>query len=299
MPTLRPCPDCPLVVAYGLGVDSTAMLVEFAHRDIRPDAILFADTGGEKPETYAYLPIIQKFLVKVGFPPVTTVRYQPKRAAYHTLEQQCLHTGTLPSLAYGGKSCSLKYKRFPQDKYILETYPPPEILRRGQKVVRAIGFDAGEERRTYAHVVKAIGLDAGEEHRVTWKPSTASDNSFCKKESASKKRLSREQWLDQNYFVYWYPLLEWKFNRERCKEIISSAGLPVPIKSACFFCPASKKHEIVWLQEHHPKLLDRALRIERNAQAKLTSVKGLGRSFSWESYLSQRNFLPLLDGCDC
>jgi hypothetical protein len=44
---VRPLPDCPLVVAYGLGVDSTAMLVEFVHRGIRPDRILFADTGGE------------------------------------------------------------------------------------------------------------------------------------------------------------------------------------------------------------------------------------------------------------
>jgi hypothetical protein len=31
------------------------MLIEFAHRGIRPDLILFADTGGEKPETYQYL----------------------------------------------------------------------------------------------------------------------------------------------------------------------------------------------------------------------------------------------------
>ena len=50
MPTsaspLRPYPDCPLVVAYGLGVDSTAMLIEFASRGIKPDLILFADTGG-------------------------------------------------------------------------------------------------------------------------------------------------------------------------------------------------------------------------------------------------------------
>ena len=103
-PELRPWPDCPLVVAYGLGVDSTAMLIEFAARGIRPDLILFADTGGEKPETYAYLPVIQEYLTRVNFPPVVTVRYQPKRAAYHTLEGQCLHTGTLPSLAYGGKS---------------------------------------------------------------------------------------------------------------------------------------------------------------------------------------------------
>ncbi len=46
----RPHPDRPLVVAYGLGVNSTAMLVEFV-----PHLILFTDTGGEKPETYQYM----------------------------------------------------------------------------------------------------------------------------------------------------------------------------------------------------------------------------------------------------
>src|SRR5204863_4589674 len=105
---------------------------EFARRGIRPDLVLFADTAGEKPETYQYLGVIRPFLARVGFPDVIVVRYQPTRAAYHTLEQQCLHTGTLPSLAYGGKSCSLKYKRTPQDRYILQAYPPPEVLRRGQ-----------------------------------------------------------------------------------------------------------------------------------------------------------------------
>src|SRR5436190_9107825 len=93
-PSSRPRPDCPLVVAYGLGVDSTAMLIKFACRGVHPDLILFADTGGEKPETYAYLPVIQAYLSEVGFPPVTTVQYEPTRAVYDTLEQQCLHTGT-------------------------------------------------------------------------------------------------------------------------------------------------------------------------------------------------------------
>jgi hypothetical protein len=55
-----------------------------------------------------YLRVIRPFLTRVGFPDVTVVRYQPRTAPYQTLEGQCLHTGTLPSLAYGGKSCSLK-----------------------------------------------------------------------------------------------------------------------------------------------------------------------------------------------
>jgi hypothetical protein len=284
---MSPWPDCPLAVAYGLGVDSTAMLVEFALRGVRPDLILFADTGAEKPETYAYLPVIQRYLADVGFPAVTTVQYERKWAPYRTLEQQCLHTGTLPSLACGGKSCSLKYKRTPQDRYILSRYPPAEMVRRGRRVVRAIGFEAGEERRTYAHVVKASGLDAGEERRLTW----------ARSEPDERKRQSREAWLDRHYFIYWYPLLEWGYDRERCKRVIASAGLPVPVKSACYFCPACKKSEIAWLRERHPEPLARALAIERNAQAKLTSVKGLGRSFSWAAYLRLLENAPLFPGC--
>jgi hypothetical protein len=53
-------------------------------------------------------------LAGVAFPPVITVRYEPKGTNYRALEEQCLATGTLPSLAYGGKSCSLKSKRSPQ-----------------------------------------------------------------------------------------------------------------------------------------------------------------------------------------
>jgi hypothetical protein len=46
----------PLLLAYGLGVDSTAAMVLWDAHGIRPDGILFADVGGEKDETYAYLP---------------------------------------------------------------------------------------------------------------------------------------------------------------------------------------------------------------------------------------------------
>ena len=279
----RPQPDGPLVVAYGLGVNSTAMLVEFASRAIRPDLILFADTGGEKPETYAYLRVIRPYLAGVGFPDVTVVRYRPTRAVYHTLEEQCLHTGTLPSLAYGGKSCSLKYKRTPQDDYILKVYPEPEVRRTRGRVVRALGYDAGERGR----VVKALGIDAGEGRRINWQTTPP----------VAGGRLSRDQRLDRDYFAYWHPLYEWGFDRQRCVEAITRAGLPVPVKSACFFCPASKRYEILSLREDHPDLMRRALAIEQNAQAGLTSVKGLGRSFSWQGFLANVDDTPLFDCC--
>jgi hypothetical protein len=261
------------------------MLVEFARRGIRPDMILFADTGGEKPETCAYLPVIREYLKAVGFPPAVTVRYEPKTAPYRTLEGKCLSTATLPSLAYGGKSCSLKYKVQPQNKLITATYPPAAFVAEGRRVVRALGFDATEGRRTYAGVVKAIGLDAGEQHRLTWaKP----------KPGEAERKPSREARLDEHFYVYWYPLYsDWHMDRAACERSICGAGLPVSPKSACFYCPASKKHEIVWLREHHPDLLARALAIEENARPNLTSVVGLGRSFAWADFLADLDDTPL------
>src|SRR5436305_12527296 len=199
---VRPWSSCPLVVAYGLGVDSTALLVEFARRGIRPDLILFADTGGEKPETYQYLDVIRPFLARVGFPDVIVVRYQPKWAVYSTLEGQCLHTGTLPSLAYGGKSCSIKYKVAPQDRHVAGWGPAQRCWARGGKVLKAIGFDAGPAD--------------GRRHR----------------------------YAEDRRYRYWYPLVEWGYDRPRCQQVIAAAGLPVPMQSACDFGPASTMHQI-------------------------------------------------------
>jgi hypothetical protein len=51
-----------MVVSYGAGVDSTALLIELSRRQIRPDLILFADVGAEKPETYSLIPIVKAYL---------------------------------------------------------------------------------------------------------------------------------------------------------------------------------------------------------------------------------------------
>src|SRR4051794_36146787 len=85
--SMREC----LVVAYGAGVDSTAMLVGLRQRDVRPDAILMADTGGEKDQTYAFLPVMDGWLRDHDFPTVTVVKNVVKDfkhwPPYHTLEE--------------------------------------------------------------------------------------------------------------------------------------------------------------------------------------------------------------------
>ena len=237
-----------VVVSYGGGTNSCAMLVGLHERGERPDAILFADTGGEKPHTYDHINTMQHWCASVGFPPIAIVQSAYRDGTQYTLEQRCIEGKMLPSIAYGFKACSIKHKKNPQTKWLKNN---------GMKgSMRLIGFDAGEPHRA-------------------------------------------KDYPDERY-----PLIEWGWGREECVAAIARAGLPQPGKSACFFCPSSKKREILELRRVYPELAARAVAMENNAE--LTHVKGLGRSFAWRDLLAfdaaQLKMLPeptIEIACDC
>jgi hypothetical protein len=242
------------VAAWGAGVNSTAMIVEWLKRGRKLDIALFADTGGERPETYAYRDTFAAWLKERGVP-FFTVRGNYK---YETLEAECLGNKTLPSIAYGFKTCSQKWKRSPQDIFLNNYEPAQQAWGRGEKVLKLIGYDAGETRRAKI--------------------------------------------IDEAKYEVQYPLIEWDIDRDGCIKSIVEAGLAVPPKSACFFCPSSRGREILDLAEKHPDLMKRALAIEANAET--YHIKGLGRNFSWAIMVEQdRRQGKLFDGpqiaCDC
>jgi len=249
-------PD-PLVLSYGMGVDSTAVLVGWHQRGIRPDLIAHAQVGNEWPETYAYRPIIDAWLARVGFPAIADVRYvvrRPKHGTYATLEENCLVNETLPSLAFGYKKCSLKWKGEPLDARVATIFA--DHVAAGGKVRRAIGYDAGP----------------------------------CDSKRGGVETAGPWRWI--------YPLREWGWDRARCEAEIAAAGLPVPPKSACFFCPSTKPAELIQLARRHPELARRAIAIEDRARPHLTKIEGLwGRGTkgtrggeakpgSWRAFLS-------------
>ena len=82
-----------------------------------------------------------------------------------------------------------------------------------------------------------------------------------------------------------YPLMEWGWSRKDCIQAIRDAGLPLPGKSSCFFCPSMKRWEIRTLYHRYPDLLRRALAIEDAAMPNLTSVRGLGRNWAWRDFI--------------
>lgn len=223
-----------IVVSFGGGTNSTALLVGMVNNNLMPDSIVFADTGGEKPETYSYLSYFSKWLVSNGFPEITVVRYKTKYGVEITLEQYLLERKVLPPIAYGYKSCSDKFKIRPLNKFIKQKYP-------NEPINMFIGFDVGEKRRIKENPIKT--------------------------------------------HTNIYKLVEWGWDREKCITVILSAGLCLPGKSSCFFCPNMKKDEIINLS---PDLQERSFNIERLAAPNLLELKGLGRNYKWEDLIKSQ-----------
>ena len=227
----------PVILSFGGGVNSAALLVGLHHRGEKPDAILFADTGGEKPHTYEFVDVVDRWLESKGWDKI--VRVRASQNTYRDLEDNCIKQKMLPSLAYGFKGCSHKYKKQPQEVWANNWQVAKDAWASGEKVTKLLGIDVTEQRRA------SIPEDAK--------------------------------------YVYRYPLIEWGWDRKDCVQALTEASLPNPGKSACFFCPASKKHEVLQLAKMYPDLAARAVAMERNAE--LDTVKGLGRSYAWGDLL--------------
>lgn len=204
----------PLIVCYGMGRDSTALLVGLHQRGERPDLVIFSDVGDEKEKTYDYRRVMDAWLEFVGFPLITVVRYQPKNykwwPPYRSLFENCMTNITLPSLAYGGHSCSSKWKIGAQREFLKTWAPAQEAWAGGGRITKCIGFE-----------------DSPKEHRRTKRCAT-----FAVQDE------------DPDRVTLRFPLQEWGWDLARCVKEIEGAGLPVPPKSSCHFCPAMKPWEV-------------------------------------------------------
>lgn len=255
-----------VVGSYGAGINSTAMLVGMVSRGEHLDCVVFSDTGGEKPETYEFLRTFSKWLLKNAGVPVTRVQRQNRYGTTITLESELHRTRDLPSIVFGGKTCSDKFKIQPFQKF-MNHYEP------------ALGAWASGEK-----VTKLVGYHRGEQYRV---------------DNATKPATSDVMARERAKYALRFPLVEWGWDHEECVAAIEGAGLPVPPKSACFFCPSSKKPEIVQLRRKHPDLYERAIAIEDRAAPNLRSAKGLGRRFSWKEVDVPGLDTPIDEPCGC
>ena len=141
----------PILLSFGGGINSTALLLEWVEQGKPLDLVIFADTGSEMPETYEF---IDKYVIpfckkhKIHF---ETVYYTVSNKVAgvkkgHWVEGERVsiydyyeYQKAVPSMIK--RSCTDKFKISPIEKYIKQKWGDKNLP------LRLIGIDAGESHR--------------------------------------------------------------------------------------------------------------------------------------------------------
>jgi hypothetical protein len=219
------------VISFGGGVQSTALLVLAAQGRIPYQTFLFANVGddSESPDTLAYIrQVAQPF------------------AAAHGLELQELRRYWLRGERAGQQVTLWQQLVDPQSRTIgipVRMMPSGAPGQRSCTVDFKIRVIYRELRRRGATrerpALVALGISLDEIQRA--KP-------------GQDPRLPAQ--------VRTYPLLDLGMDRAACVRLIQEAGLPVPPKSACFFCPYHDMATWQQLAQQNPNLFAKACWLE-------------------------------------
>jgi len=76
-----------------------------------------------------------------------------------------------------------------------------------------------------------------------------------------------------------YPLIELRLTRQDCMNIIIQAGLPIPPKSSCWFCPFHRISAWQKLKRQTPELFEKAVDLEKTLSDRSDLTLGRGKVF--------------------
>ena len=97
------------ILSFGGGVQTTAMAIMLANGEIQADAVVFADTGCEKPETYWYMENYTRPLIADAGIPFVVLRNE-KSSYDGGLYEHCWRIKDVPSIMQRWCSDHFKYR---------------------------------------------------------------------------------------------------------------------------------------------------------------------------------------------
>lgn len=267
------------VISFGGGQQSTALLVLAATGRIDFRTFLFANVGddSEQPETLRYIE-----------------EYAKPYAAEHGLELAELRRIGRSGARRGETRTLLADLERPESKSI----PIP---------VRMGGAGPGTRQCTDRYKISVIARELADRGATEDNPATVGIGISLDEihRANNRSRIPHERVV--------YPLLDLGLRRTDCQRIILAAGLPVPPKSACWFCPMKRPAEWHELRRTQPDLFERACALEDTLVARRLAMSGkdgkpkdpayltgLGRPLR-EAIPDGVDLLPLADddsGCD-
>lgn len=227
------------ILSYGGGVQSTAVLVLAASGRIEADAVLFCDVGEDSENPGT----------------VTYVRdvAQPY-AAEHGLTIEVLQwrkrDGSQQTVL--GK-CMSPARTVPIPVRMSNGAPGRRSCTVDFKIKQAQAWAKRHGATADNPASMLLGISVDEAHR-------ARGDSGC-------------AWT-----VLAYPLLDLRLTRNACLAIITDAGLPVPDKSACWFCPFHTPAMWREMRAKRPEMFAAAVELEAHLNAKRGA---LGKDQVW------------------
>ncbi|WP_411150557.1 phosphoadenosine phosphosulfate reductase [Streptomyces sp. A30] len=222
------------VISYGGGVQSTALLVLAARKEIDFRTFLFANVGddSEHPATLAYVrEIAIPYAARAGIE-VHELKRRRRDGTTETLMQRLNRPDTrsipipvrMANGAPGRRNCTADFK------------------------IKVVGRWLREHGATADHpAAVGIGISLDEIHR------------------ANRRRSESHELIE-------YPLLDLGLRRDDCERIIAEAGLPVPPKSSCFFCPFRTVGAWRHQRRHEPELFALSVRLEETINGRRAAI---------------------------
>lgn len=215
----------PRIISYGGGVQSTAMIVLAVTGEIDADGAVFVNVGdrAESPETLGYVrDVAIPWAAGHGFT-VTEVR----RIARNGQPFADLYDYTIDT---NNRSIPIPVRGAngaPGRRSCTVDWKIKVIERH----IRSLGATVD------APVDVLVGISTDEIERAKPWPG---------------RSVQRQVW----------PLLDLGISRDRCRTIIADAGLPIPPKSACWFCPMQSPRSWAETRRDNPDRFTQAVEFE-------------------------------------
>lgn len=212
----------------GMGDDTAMLIAELYERGMEPDELVFCDTGSEFPHTYKFVEYLKAWTEKKNWSKVVILKKLDKFKKPLSVIGLCQSQKTLPAVAFGSKSCSLRFKAETADLY----------FNNHKKCWKAWGIERkGTKLELYSgKILRLVGLNFDEPTRV-------------------------KSWRNEPKWTQSFPLFDWKIGDFESKAV-EKVGLYYPGKSSCTICPNMTHSEIAMLRDHYPDIYQQSLKIE-------------------------------------
>ena len=212
-------------ISYGGGVQSTAMLVLSATGVLpRVDAALFANVGddSEHPATLAYVRDVATPWAAEHGIPVHELQRRRRDGSVETLMGRLTREGS--------RSLPIPVR--------MDNGAPGHRSCTADFKIRVVGKWLKQHGASAENPAQVwIGISTDEFHRANNKRAMPYENPI-------------------------YPLLTLNLDRSACMRVIERAGLPVPPKSACYFCPFHRPATWIEMAKNEPELFEKSAQLE-------------------------------------